>query len=77
MSEKIVIITHHLLCVLRRAQTEADQKELQELEVACADPARAGLAFAQDRLENAQSEVKEQFRGAFQELKEALEVRAV
>ena len=58
----------------RKLQQELDERELQEFKDACASPHTDGVAFAAEILEAAQSDVKEQFKEAFVELKEALEV---
>ena len=57
-------------------QQEIDEKELQDFKDACASPQSDGVAIAADILEAAQADVKEQFKEAFIELKEALEVTA-
>ena len=62
--------------VARKLREEEDAKELEELDMACAEPEIEGLTFAAERLERTQADIKEQFREVFQELKDALEVRS-
>lgn len=63
-----------MVAVHRQLQQEAEDKEREELEEACASPQSDGMQFAAERLEVVQTTVKEQFKEVFTELKEALEV---
>lgn len=59
----------------RELQAATDAKELEELKEACTSPVSEGIAFATKRLEATRTDLKQQFKEVFQELKEALEVR--
>lgn len=59
----------------RKLLAEAEDKELEEFRHACAFPQSEGVAFALEKLRDVQTDVKEQFKEVFIELKEALEVR--
>lgn len=68
-------LTRYVRIVCRKAQAEADEQELNGLEEALESSPAEGVEFATDRLHNAETTVKDQFKEVFQELRDALEVR--
>ncbi|CAM9327393.1 unnamed protein product, partial [Hapterophycus canaliculatus] len=57
----------------KKLLAEAEEKEVEEFQQACAFPQSEGVALALEKLRGVQTDVKEQFKEVFFELKEALE----